>query len=194
MKLDLYTRNLKTGEREQKVFESEDAAFEYLRNRPKFWEVMGVATDDVPAELNRALRDAMRPLDPEEQVLERQLAAALAEAERKREQQRLEEAAAQAAKHRAELAAADPNRPLKVTYRFNAELRHCDPADQRAISDEAREAVAAWVEERNGWLEGRGQVVGEATLTVYPGPLPDGVTERVQSGSFVPVTGPAKDS
>jgi hypothetical protein len=30
-------------------------------------------------------------------------------------------------------------------------------------------------------------------VTVYPGPLPDGVTERVQSGTFVPVTAPKKD-
>jgi hypothetical protein len=193
MKLDLYTRNLQTGEREQKVFESEDAAFEFLKNRPKYWEVLGVASHDVPPELNRALRDAMRPLDAEEQVLEKQLEAAIAQADREREEKRRKEAADQAEKHRQEMETADPNRPMMVRYRFNEDLRLSDPTDPRAITDEARAAVMAWVEERASWVKDRGQIVGEATVTVHPGPLPDGVSDRVVTGSFVPVTGPADD-
>ena len=34
------------------------------------------------------------------------------------------------------------------------------------------------------------QVVGEAKLSVYPGTLPKGKTERIITGSFIPVSGP----
>jgi hypothetical protein len=193
MKLDLNTRNLQTGEREQKVFESEDAAFEFLKNRPKFWEVLGVASHDVPPELNRKLRDAMRPLDPEEKLLEQQLEAAMVQVERERAEKRSKEAAAQAEKHRKEMATADPNRPMKLRYRFNDDLCLADPSDPRTITDEGRAAIMAWVEERTEWVKDRGQIIGDATVTVYPGPLPDGVSERVESGTFIPVTGPAED-
>jgi hypothetical protein len=192
MKLDLNIRDLKTGERQQKAFDSEQQALEFLRNRPKYTDVLGVASHHVPPELNKKLREAMRPLDAEEQVLERQLEAAIEQAEQQRAEQQRQRAAQEAAEHRKAMATADPNRPMTIHYRFNRELSLTDAADPRTITDEAREAVTAWVNERNGWVESRGQVVGEANVTVYPGPLPDGVTERVQMGSFVPVTAPKK--
>ena len=52
--------------------------------------------------------------------------------------------------------------------------------------------MLAWVAERNEWVEGRGQVVGEAKVTVWPGTLPKPGADRVQGGSFIPVTAPAK--
>ncbi len=42
--------------------------------------------------------------------------------------------------------------------------------------------------ERQEWVKSRGQIVGEATVTVWPAEMPEGTTERVQSGTFVPVT------
>ncbi len=194
MKLDLYIRNLQTGDREQKVFESEQEALEYLKNRPKFAEVLGVASDDVPPELNDQLRAATRPLDEEEKLLDRQRTAALEDEARKRAQKEQKRAVEEAAKHRNEIANADPNRPLEIRYRFNEGLSVADPVDTRAITDEARAAMMAWIEERNSWVASRGNVVGEAKVSVYPGPLPDGVTERVDVGTFIPVTAPKKDS
>ena len=193
MKVDLNIRNLKTGEREQKAFDSEQDALEFLKNRPKFTDVLGVASHNIPPELNQELRAAMRPLDAEEQLLEQQRKAAVEEADRQRAEQQQKRAAEEAVKQREAIAKADPNRPMMVRYRFNADLKLADGMDPRSITDEARAAVTAWVEERNSWVEGRGQVVGEANVTVYPGPLPDGVSERVQSGTFVPVTAPKKD-
>ena len=194
MKLDLYIRNLQTGDREQKVFESEQEALEYLKNRPKFAEVLGVASDDVPPELNDQLRAATRPLDEEEKLLDRQRTAALEDEARKRAQKEQKRAVEEAAKHRDEIANADPNRPLEIRYRFNEGLSVADPVDTRAITDEARAAMMAWIEERNSWVASRGNVVGEAKVSVYPGPLPDRVTERVDVGTFIPVTAPKKDS
>ena len=44
------------------------------------------------------------------------------------------------------------------------------------------------MQERGSWIRGRGQVVGEALVTVWPGQVPSG-SERVQSGGqFVPVS------
>ncbi len=192
MKLDLYTRDLQTGAREQKPFESEDEALEFLQNRPKFLEVLGVATDEVPHDVNQRLRSAMRPLDEEEKLLERQLQQATDDLLRERAKERAEKEAAEAVKLHKEAADADPNRPMEVRYRYNAELASADQLDTRTISDEAREAVNAWVAERNTWVESRGQVVGEAKLTVHAGPLPEGVSERVVMGTFVPVSAPAK--
>ena len=67
-------------------------------------------------------------------------------------------------------------------------VTHADPLDPRPISTEAQTAVTDWVEERQSWVRGRGQVVVEAAVTVWPGVLPPG-EERVQAGGqFVPVS------
>ncbi|MBW2452999.1 MAG: hypothetical protein JRI68_00735 [Deltaproteobacteria bacterium] len=193
MKLDLSIRDLRTGKREQKVFESEQQALDFLENRPKFTEVLGVGSHNVPQEANQRLKAAMRPLDEEEKLLERQHVATLEAEARKRAEKEQKRAAEAAAKHRAEMSTADPNRLLEVRFRFNAGLSVPDPVDERAITPEAKEAVEAWIVERNSWVENRGQVVGEATIKVYPGPLPEGVSERVDMGTFVPVAAPKKD-
>jgi hypothetical protein len=81
---------------------------------------------------------------------------------------------------------------MELLYRFNRpELSKTDPVDERPITDEAKDAVMAWVAERMEWVAGRGQTVGEAKVTVYPAALPAG-KERVVTGSFVPVTAPKK--
>ncbi len=194
MKIVLQTRDLKSGESTPKPFESEEAATKWLKDRPKFTEVLGLAGQPLPPELNDRLKAALRTLDAEEQVLEKQMEAAMEEAARKRaEAQRKKEADA-AKKHADEMANADPNQPMEMRYTYDAGITKVDPVDPREISEAARQAVTEWVEERNDWVRGRGQVVGDAKLTVYPGQLPDGVSERIKMGTFVPVTAPKKES
>jgi hypothetical protein len=79
---------------------------------------------------------------------------------------------------------------MELRYRFNrADLENTDALDERALTEDAKRAVLAWVHERSEWVAGRGQIVGEAKVTVYPGPVP-AKAERVVSGSFVPVSAP----
>lgn len=191
MKLDLRVRDLKTGDTKNQPFASFDEAKSWLAARPRFTEVLGVASHNVAREISNELKDANRPLDDEETKLRDALEASVVKAEqlRRDEQARVQAAAAEA--EQAALATADPNRPVDLRYTFNGGLMVVTPGDQRPISDEAREAVMAWIAERDEWVESRGQVVGDANLRVWPGPIPDG-EERIVSGTFIPVSGPAK--
>jgi hypothetical protein len=56
----------------------------------------------------------------------------------------------------------------------------------------ARDAVLAWIAERNEWVAARGQTVGECTVKVWPGKMPAKEDERVKEGRFVPVTADEK--
>ena len=62
-KTDLQVRDLSTGERGTKTFESEEAATAWLKERPTGTEVLGVANFDVDREVSDRLKGAMRPLD-----------------------------------------------------------------------------------------------------------------------------------
>ena len=62
MKLDLQLRDLKTGNTEQKAFESEDDALVWLKKRPQFTAVLGVASHHVPKELNLRLKEGCQEL------------------------------------------------------------------------------------------------------------------------------------
>lgn len=192
MKFDLQLRDLTTGNGSTKTFESVDDAKKWLRDRPKGIDVLGVASMHVPREVSDDLRSAMRPLDAEEKLQERQLASARDEAAEKAAAARIAKELEEAKRHQAEMANADPNRPMSVRWTFNAGLSVTDPVDSRAISDEVRDAVKAWVAERDEWVAGRGQVVGDASLQVWPGPLPAGKESRVINGTFIPVTAPKK--
>ena len=189
LKLDLKIRDLKTGSTGLATFESVEEAAAWLGQRPKFVDVLGVASHHVPPEVNTQLRAAVRPLDDEERALERQLDEAQEALARKAAEERQAAERAAAEEHRRTVAYADPNRPMQVRYRYNAGLSLADPTDPRTVTDEARQAVMAWVEERNEWGQGRGQCVGEASLEVWPGPIPaDARSGRIISGTFVPVT------
>jgi hypothetical protein len=192
MKIVLQVRELSDGAPSQQPFDDEDAAIRWLRARPRFKEVIGVANAHLPPAVDARLRAALRPLDEEERKMERELGARRdaeteARAERLMRQQAAESAlAAEAARH------ADPNRLMSVHWTFDGCLRSADAADDRPLTDEVRQAVEAWIAERNEWVRGRGQVVGDARLLVWPGPVPAGASGRVDSGSFIPVTAPAK--
>lgn len=181
----LNLRDMRTDERMLAEFDSLDGCEQWLRARPAFVEVLGPATDPIAPEVDTRLRAALRPLDEAER--------AHLDAERARTQRALTEAAeAEAARMQAEykerMAALGPDDPMALRWDPEQGVQHAEPLDGRPITNAARAAVEAWVEERQSWIEGRGQKVGEALVTVYPGELPAG-QERVQSGGqFVPVS------
>jgi hypothetical protein len=191
-KITLKLKDLKSGETSFGEFEDEEATLAFLKERPRFTDVLGVAFGGLTTEENARLKAAMRPLDDEERAAEKALVEVEAKAaDVARAARRKEEEAARAV-HRESLKNADPNRPMGVRYRYDTGLDLVDADDPREITAEAREAVLAWVAERNEWVESRNQIVGEAKVIVWPGPLPRPGADRVQSGTFVPVTAPPK--
>jgi hypothetical protein len=193
MKLDLQCRDLRSGVAGPRAFATVDEAKAWLRERPPGVQVLGIASHHVSPEVSQELKQAMRPLDADEQALAKVLdAAAEAELER-RAAERRKEAMEEAARHREAQIHGDPNRPMMIRYMHPDQIRLADAADPRTISDEARTAVLEWVAERTEWVKGRGQIVAEATLEVYPGPVPAGA-ERVVTGRFIPVTAPQVES
>jgi hypothetical protein len=195
MKLDLKIRNLETGITGVVTFDSTDEAMTWLKGRPKGVDVLGVASHHIPADINAQLKAALRPLDEEELALERKLDETIEARARALAEKRQKEEHTQSEEQRKAISVADPNRPLPVRYRFNAGLSLSDPLDKRTITEEARVAVMAWVAERNDWVKGRGLCVGEATMQVWPGPIPAEHPggERVFAGTFIPVTAAKPD-
>lgn len=191
-KITLRLQDLQKGEPSSREFEDEAETIAFLRERPRFTDVLGVVFEGLSREQNARLKAEMRPLDDEERAAEAKLAeAAEKAAEVKAIARRLEEEAALAA-HRTAMKNADPNRSMELRYRYDSGIAIIDPADAREISDEVRAAVDAWVAERNEWVESRSQVVGEAKLSVWPGTLPKPGADRIHAGSFIPVAAPAK--
>lgn len=191
-KITLKLQDLQNGVASFREFEDEPEAMAFLQERPRFTDVLGVVFEGLTKEQNARLRAAMRPLDEEERKAEEALAEiARKAAEVAAEARRVEEEAAMAA-HRASMKNADPNRVMEVRYRFDTGITLLDPTDPREVTEEARAAILEWVTERNTWVEDRGQVVGDAKLSVWPGTLPKAGMARVQGGSFIPVSAPAK--
>jgi hypothetical protein len=191
-KITLKLQDLARGETSFQTFDDEAAVTAFLRERPPMVDVLGVVFEGLSPEQNARLKAAKRPLDDAEKAAEQRLVTTAGHAAEAAQALRQKEADAARAAHREALKNADPNRPMEVRYLYNADLSLTDVEDSRPISDEARAAVLAWVAERNEWVEGRGQVVGEAKVTVWPGPIGKKGADRVQGGTFIPVTGPAK--
>src|SRR5689334_4777801 len=163
-KITLKLQDLNTGANTVKEFDSEEDTLAYLRERPRFTDVLGVVFEGLTPEQNTRLKAAMKPLDADEKAAEKALAEKAEKVAEAARALRDKEAEAMRERHREGLKNADPNRLMEVRYRYNtglAGLELTDPDDGRPISDEVREAVGAWVAERNEWVEGRGQVVGE---------------------------------
>ena len=189
MALALRIRNLQTRENAVVSFETEPEAALWLRERPSLVEVLGVAGQEaIPMDVQDRLRAAMRPLDADERLALGALELALEKEslERQTEARKRELEAAQ--KHAEAMRTADPERLMDVHWRFDTGMKLADPVDPRAITDAARDAVLAWIAERNEWVAGRGQCVGECTVKVWPGTMPAGAEERVQEGRFTPVS------
>jgi hypothetical protein len=189
MPVQLKIRRMKTNETLVAEFADLDDAAAWLRERPQFVDVIGTIGALAEADDQR-LRAALRPFDEDERAELEAQGHALARAERAE----LERAqlAAQAAlmERRAELANADPNRPMMIAWARGVGCRNGDPADAREVTELARAAVLAWVRERDTWVHRRGQFIATADLVVWPGPIPGGdEDERVQpGGQFSPVS------
>jgi hypothetical protein len=176
-KIALCVRNLESGEAGTVDFPDEDAAIAWLRERPRLVDVLGPARP-LGDELEARMRGAMRPLDAVELAYEKQAAD-----DRRAAIRAMAEAEARRATAHAEAAAGDDapaNRPLRLRWTFDGGMQHAEAGDARDIPPEARAAVLAWVRERDEWVEGRGQMVGDARCTVVGG--------EVVEGTFVPVT------
>ena len=189
MKLTLRVRNLESGELGTVDFEDEGNATVWLRARPPMIEVLGVAHEGVPQETSNALRAAMRPLDAAERVAEQKLNDAQKAAFEKMARARMEREKAETTAQRGGAANDDPNRPMELHWTYDRGLGKQDASDPRPVTDDAKAAVLAWVAERDEWVRDRGQIVGDAKVTVYPGEVPKG-KERVVRGTFMPCTAP----
>ncbi|MEZ4293463.1 MAG: hypothetical protein R3B70_00680 [Polyangiaceae bacterium] len=191
-KITLKLQDLASGDTSFLEVEDEAAAIAWLKERPRFTDVLGVVFEGLTREQNDRLRAAMRPLDEEERAAEAKLAAAAQKAKDEARAMRLmEEQAAQAA-HRNAVRNADPNRPMEVRYRYDSGVSPLDANDGRELSPETIAAIEEWIAERNDWVKDRNQVVGEAKLSVWPGALPKPGMDRIQAGSFIPVAAPEK--
>jgi hypothetical protein len=191
-KLDLRIRDLNTGETVYAGFESEVDAAMWLRDRPKFTEVLGVTTHGLPEDVYKLLRGAARPLDPEEEALKRKREKAADEAKAKAAEEAKAKSEAEMAAWREAQKVADPNRPMTIRWSPEDGCKLADPDDPREITAEASAAVKAWVEEREEWLRARDQLVDEAEVTVWPGPLPKGESRVAAGGQFWPRGAPPK--
>lgn len=191
-KVMLKLRDLGDGEGRTQEHESIEAAIGWLEKRPQFVEVLGVVFEGITREENDRMKQAMRPLDDAEKERVRALDEKSNKEREERAEARRKAAEADAQRLRDEAKTASPTRPMELRYRFDEpELAKTDSLDEREITEEAKAAVRAWVEERMEWVASRGQTIGEAKVTVYPGPVP-AKKERVVQGTFIPVTAPAK--
>jgi hypothetical protein len=187
--IQLRIRNLKTRETGVATFETEPEAALWLKDRPRFVEVVGVTGQSPPPkEVQDRLRALMRPLDADEQLAERELELAADQADLERAKENRRKEAEEQKAHAESMRTADPERLMEIHWHFDKGMNKTDPADPRAITDEARDAVLAWIAERNEWVVGRGQAVGECTVKVWPGKMPANADERVKEGRFFPVS------
>ena len=191
-KVMLRLRELDSGNHATNECASVEDACAWLTKRPDGIEVLGVVFEGLTREENDRMKASMRPFSAEEaarvKVLDEREAAAKAE----RAEARRKELEAEDARMRSAAGGGSPDRPMEVRFRFDSpELGLTDALDDRPISEDAKVAVMAWVDERQEWVASRGQVIGEAKVTVYPNAVPAG-KDRVVQGTFVPVTAPAK--
>jgi hypothetical protein len=182
MPVRLKIRRMKTNETLVAEFADLDDAETWLRERPQFVDVIGTIGELGDADDQR-LRTALRPFDDEERAVIAAQDQAFAKAEAAALARAQLEAEAALAERRAELANADPNRPMMVAWVRGVGCRNADRADARDVTELARAAVLAWVRERDTWVHPRGQFIATADVVVWPGPIPGGdEDDRIQPG------------
>jgi len=188
-KLDLRVRNLETRELLTATFESEVDAARWLIDRPRLVQVLGVATHGLPREVYAMLRGIARPLDADEQAIVDAIEAAERAAAEAAEAAARQQDAAEDEAWREAQQTGDPDRPMTVRWDVAEGFSHDDPSDPREITAAVREAVLAWVRERDGWVADRGMRVGEAVVTVLPGAVAAGEERVLPGGQFFPTAG-----
>lgn len=189
--IDLRLRNLESTELLIASFEDEDDAVLWLRERPRMMEVLGVIARSSDPALHSALRLAVRPLDDDEAEIVRRLDDEAEQAYAQRREDEARRAERERLEHLEEMRTADPARPMQVRWSLADGFTPMDPADPREINADVQQAILEWVRERDSWVADRGQVVGEAVLTVWPLALPPGEARVHRGGRFSPVPAPA---
>ena len=178
-------RNLETDEALVASLDNYEDALTFLSDRPHMMEIITVLSDVSPKQMSE-LKEAMRAYDADEKAKMAGRAGLLAEELRKAREHEETMAAAEEARAREAAKSADPARPMKVKWSIEEGCTSNDAFDPRPISAVVEQAVIAWVQERNGWVAERGQIVGEAEVEVYPLDVPEGGERIVRGGTFVP--------
>lgn len=186
--IEFKVRKIKTGETLVATLDSFTDALTFLKERPEFMEVLGVLSRDLTPEQDKTLRAVMRPYSDEEKAVIAESEREAAEQIKQTIEKETKEAEQRKREYAESMAEADPHRPMTLRWQIDDGLSIADPYDQREITDAAKKALEDWIAERNTWVADRGQMVVEATVTVYPGPVPSGMEmDRVQhGGQFVP--------
>ena len=165
-KIELMIRKLETGELLNAEFQNENECEQWLVERPNLIEVVKMVSKVEP-ELEAHLRQKMRPLDFGE--LARRDELAKAQRMEIRAQRAQEEAEAKADEESAEEpTGVDPNRAMVVRWGKAQGFYLADEHDEREVPQRVKDAITAWIDERNGWVRDRGQHVSAAIVTVSP--------------------------
>ncbi len=176
---EVKVRNLETGETLVAGMPDVNACVRWLEERPKNIEILTVLSTMSGVDRER-LEAAMRPYDEGEVALKRKYDAARSAAAAEAYADALSKMEAEPV----EDPNADPNRPMSVRYEIDEGLSA--QGDSREINAAMREAIAAWVAERNQWIHSRRQMVGEAHLDVWPNAVPEDETRVREGGRFFP--------
>lgn len=185
--IELEIRDITTGERRIACLQSEADAMTWLSERPSMVEVLRVVNvHTLPDGLEARLRGCMRPMSPDEVAAkDARYREEMGQIHRDTEAMN-RQAWADATGH-AEHGPASGT--MKLVWSENDGLHHADADDDRPIPAIVREAVDAWIAERNGWLHPRRQHVGGAMLEVWPAEVPEGQTRIEPGGQFQALPG-----
>lgn len=189
MPIELRIKRIKTRESLIAEFESLDDAKTWVAERPDMVEVLGVVDPKAVGEAAfRELQEATRPLDRAE--LDARHEAMEADLARMREADERESLTVglvgrasaptpEPAPDPSSLPDAEPNAMMVIRWQHRAPMANI--ADNRPIPSVLRDAVEAWVAERNEWLHPKRSHVGRVELRVRPGPLSaDQEAERIE--------------
>lgn len=188
MKIDMKVRQMKTGQTLVATLDNFEDAVAWLKQRPDFTEVLGVLSESLSPRQRETMRDSMRPYTEEERTFQAELRAEddrRIMAQMAKEQAEWEQRAKEEMERQLE---ADPNRPMSIRWHREEGFSAGDGNDPREITDAAKQAILAWIAERNTWVADRNQEVLEAHVEVFLDEIPTGrEDDRVVGGQFFPV-------
>lgn len=192
--IDLRLRNLDTAELLIATFECEEDCAIWLADRPPGMEVLGLLVPgaEPDPELHARLKAVVRPMDPAERATMQRLDEADARARAERWAAEARASKQDEETQREAMRTADPKRPMQVSWTAATGYTLVEPMDERVIPDVVKEAVAAWVREREEWVRDRDQVIVEAVVTAWPAEVPAGQDRIQRGGRFVPAARPPK--
>lgn len=192
MTVGLRIKRIDTQESMIAEFESLEDAKTWVAERPDMVEVLGVVDPKATGEaVFREIRDATRPLDAAEVAGRheaRETALAQMREADKRESAptglsgRMQPAAPEPAPDPSSLPEGESGAVMVIRWQKRAPMANV--ADRRPIPAEVREAVDAWIIERNTWLHPKRTHVGRADLRVQPGEMSEAEeAERIDAGA-----------